>query len=112
MRAFLKAALISEGLADEVTEATSGFEALRILPRQSFGLVCVDINMPDIHGFEVIRIMRASAPHKATPVIVISSEAAPRDRERGAQLGASAWLPKPFQPADLARVVRSVMPGT
>lgn len=96
MRAFVRAALEDAGAAGEVLEAKSGFEALRLLPRERFDAAIVDINMPDIHGLEVIRFMRATEAHKQTPLLVISSEASPRDREKGLALGASEWLTKPF----------------
>ncbi|MBZ0116575.1 MAG: response regulator [Sandaracinaceae bacterium] len=96
MRAFVRAALEESGVAREVVEAASGFEALRILPRERFELAIVDINMPDVNGLELIRFMRGSEAHKKTPLIIISSEASARDRERGMALGANAYLAKPF----------------
>ncbi len=111
MRSFLRAAFLSQELAVEILEANSGFEALRMLPKTKFDLLCVDINMPDIHGFELLKILRSS-PHKDIPVLVVSSEVAPRDRERGTQLGAAAWLAKPFTPADLRQIVQSMFEAT
>ena len=108
MRAFVRAALETQSLAREVIEAASGFEALRLLPRERFDLAFVDINMPDIHGLEVIKLMRASPIHRLVPLIVISSEASQRDRERGLALGADTWLAKPFTPEQLADEVRRV----
>ena len=66
MRAFVRAALEEGGL--EVTEAGNGFEALRLLPRERYDLVVTDINMPDIHGLELIAFMRKSDVHETTPV--------------------------------------------
>jgi two-component system chemotaxis response regulator CheY len=109
MRAFLRAALEAEGLTDEIIEAKSGFEALRILPRERFDFAFVDINMPDIHGLEVIRLMRASEAHTKTPILVVSSEASPRDLERGMSLGADGWLKKPFTPEGLVAAIRDVL---
>ena len=100
MRTFVRAALEEGGLAD-VTEASNGFEALRLLPREEFDLVVTDINMPDIHGLELISFMRKSNNHKTTPVIIVSTEGAQRDRDRGLALGANAYLTKPFEPEEL-----------
>jgi len=108
MRAFVRATLESSKLAKSVVEAASGFEALRVLPRTTFDLALVDINMPDIHGLEVIKLIRASPQHRSVPVIVISSEASPRDRERGLALGADTWLAKPFTPEQLVETVKKV----
>ncbi len=109
MRAFVRATLESHAVAKQIVEAASGFEALRLLPRERFDLALVDINMPDIHGLEVIKLIRASAQHRTVPVIVISSEASPRDRERGLALGADTWLAKPFTPEQLVDTVRRVL---
>jgi len=107
MRAFVRAALEEGGL--EVTEAGNGFEALRLLPRERYDLVVTDINMPDIHGLELISFMRKSEVHRTTPVIIVSTEGADRDRDRGIALGANAYLTKPFDPEALRAAARSVL---
>jgi two-component system chemotaxis response regulator CheY len=101
MRAFVRSALESdhEALASiEVVEASSGFDALRLLPRGPYDLVISDINMPDINGLELVRFIRASEQHRATRVVLISTQASEKDRERGLSLGANAYLSKPFTP--------------
>jgi two-component system chemotaxis response regulator CheY len=110
MRAFVRAALEDGGL--EVTEAANGFEALRLLPREHYDLVVTDINMPDIHGLELISFMRKSDVHRATPVIIVSTEGAQRDRERGIALGANAYLTKPFDPEALRATARRLLDET
>lgn len=104
MRAYVRAALEGERPA-EVSEATSGFEALRLLPRQKFDVVIVDINMPNINGLELISFMRKSETHRTTPLLIISTEASPRDRERALSLGANAYLAKPFTSEQLLQAV-------
>lgn len=105
MRAFVRAALEEGGIVDSVVEASSGFEALRVLPREAFELAIVDVNMPDVNGLELIRFMRSSDKHAATPLLIISSEASARDRERGLSLGANAYLAKPFTADALTEAV-------
>lgn len=95
MRAYVRATLEDQWNA-QVEEATSGFEALRILPREQFDVVVVDINMPNINGLELISFMRRSETHKHTPLLIISTEASKRDREKAFSLGANAYLAKPF----------------
>lgn len=110
MRAFVMAALESDGF--EVTAAKSGFEALKILPGASFHLIVTDVNMPDINGLELVRYVRNSAVHKATPLIIISTDGRERDRDRGMHLGASAYLVKPFPSETLVEMAKKVMePG-
>ncbi len=99
MRSFVRNALesdarVSAGL--DVVEASSGFEALRLLPRGPYDLVITDINMPDINGLELLSFIRKSELHKHTPVLVISTQSSERDRVRGLTLGANGYLTKPF----------------
>ena len=106
-RAYVRAAL--EEMADmQVTEAASGFDALRILPRERFDLLLVDINMPNINGLELISFIRRSETHRDTPLLIISTEASERDRARAFALGANAYLAKPFTAEALEQAVRSV----
>ncbi len=109
MRAFVRAALEDDGA--EVLEAGNGFEALRILPRDDFSLVIVDVNMPDINGLELISFMRNSERHRVTPLLIISTEAAQADREKGLSLGANGFLAKPFSVEALKRTVGEVTGG-
>jgi len=106
MRAFVRASL-EEAEGAEVCEAANGFEALRLLPRGRYDVVVVDINMPDVNGLELISFMRSADAHRDTPVVLISTEASAKDRERGLALGANTFLQKPFGPDDLVGAVRS-----
>ena len=106
-RAFVRAVLESPDFstrngACEVVEASSGFEALRLLPRGPYDLIVTDINMADINGLELVRFIRASAHHRSTPLLIISSLRGEHDVERGLALGANAYLPKPFTPEQLS----------
>ncbi len=104
MRAYVRATLESEGTV-EVVEAASGLEALRMLPRGPYCVVVTDINMPDLSGLELISFIRKSQ-HRATPIIIISTEGRETDRERAMALGANAYLTKPFKPEVLLDIVR------
>jgi len=85
----------------EVTEAQSGFDAMRLLPRSRYDLVITDINMPDVNGLELIRFIRKSEQHRTTPLVIISTQATARDIQRGRSLGADAYVSKPFSPEEL-----------
>jgi two-component system chemotaxis response regulator CheY len=91
----------------EVVCAGSGFDALKLLPRFRFDLIITDINMPDINGLELIQFIRSNEHHRATPILLISTQASDRDRERGLALGANAYVSKPFTPEDLRSKVKA-----
>ena len=101
VRAFVRAILEDAAFAAtvggcEVVEATSGFDAMRLLPRANYNLIITDINMADINGLELIHFIRKSEHHRSTPLVIISTQNTERDIERGLALGANAYLPKPF----------------
>ena len=104
MRSFI-ASTVEEIEGVTVTDAESGFQALKELPRGNFDLIITDINMPDINGLELIRFIRENEKYKETPLIIVSTESSQRDRERGLALGANAYLVKPFTPAALKEAV-------
>jgi two-component system chemotaxis response regulator CheY len=95
--------------AVKVDGAASGFEALRLLPRQHYDLIVTDINMPDIHGLELISFVRSDARHAHTPLVIVSTESSEEDRRRGLALGANAYLVKPFEAPELLRVVADLL---
>ncbi|MBI2895267.1 MAG: response regulator [Deltaproteobacteria bacterium] len=110
MRAFVRASLEPIESCD-VALAENGFEALRVLPRRRYDLIVTDINMPDINGLELIRFVRQSESHRDVPIVIISTDASPRDRERAIALGATDYLVKPFSADDLRAVVEKRLLG-
>ncbi len=111
MRSFVAAALEAEG-EYEITSAPSGFDALKVLPRQRFDLIITDINMPDINGLELIRFLKESPQYRDTPLFIISTDGRERDRQKGLQLGANEYLVKPFPPEELVRLCKKYLSET
>lgn len=113
MRSYVRGAL-SSAFTCELVDAVSGFEALRLLPRERFDLVITDINMPDINGLELVRFIRSSSKHSDVPVLIISTQASERDRRKLRDVGASGFLAKPFEPQELVSNVRELveLPGS
>ncbi len=93
----------------KVDEAENGFEALRLLPRQRYDLILTDINMPDINGLELVSFVKSGDATRDIPLVIVSTEGSERDRERGLELGADAYLVKPFEPAELERIVLDLL---
>ena len=78
---------------------------------EKFDLAIVDVNMPKMDGFSLVRSLRGSAPAVATlPVLVITTEAGQQDREDARSAGANFYLVKPVSEDDLVRHV-SVLTG-
>jgi len=108
-RALLSAAveMVAEqlGRAPEVTAVGSGFEALRLLPANPLDLVVTDINMPDVHGLELISFVRSHPLHESTPVLVVTTQGAQRDRDKAMALGANSYCVKPVELASLTEAL-------
>src|SRR6516225_11512319 len=106
-RSFIRSAIESSGTLGscDIAEASSGFDALRLLPRGPYDLVITDINMPDINGLELVKFVRESEHHKEVPLLIISTQSSEKDRDRGLALGADGFLAKPFKPEELREAV-------
>lgn len=90
----------------EVIETSSGFEALKMLPRNKIDLIITDINMPDINGLELLSFVKQNPAYQQIPLIIVTSESGSRDQEKGLALGADEYLVKPVDPDVLQGVVR------
>ncbi len=109
MRALLASALEQLEGPVKVVEADSGFEALRLLPREPFELIVTDINMPDINGLELVSFVKKNQVYRSIPLVIVSTEGSERDRAKGLELGADAYLVKPFEPEALVEVARDLL---
>jgi len=108
VRAFVRASLEDADFA-RVQEAETGFEALRLLASNTFDVVIVDINMPDINGLELLAFMNKSPRQQGAQKILISTQVDGPDAKRGAELGADAFLKKPFEVDELRDLIRRLL---
>jgi two-component system response regulator CpxR len=93
-----------EGFAvDRAADATDGIG--RALS-ESYALVMLDVMMPDLSGFDVLRRIRAGS---RTPVLMLTARGDTHDRVRGLELGADDYLPKPYDPSELAARIRAIL---
>lgn len=107
-RALIRA-VIDEFGEFETVEASSGFEALKMLPQQEYDLIITDINMPDINGLELINFVRNNARYKQIPIIIVSTERSEEDKKRGLALGATAYVTKPFKSVELQEIIKKTL---
>jgi two-component system OmpR family response regulator len=91
----------------QTIRARHGMEALHILREQSVDLVILDVNMPNVDGFEVLRRLRESGD--ATPVIILTARQDRDDTKRGFELGADDFVRKPFGLEELTLRVAAVL---
>jgi chemosensory pili system protein ChpA (sensor histidine kinase/response regulator) len=97
-------------LGAEVTLAVDGQEALEILGRHPFDMVFTDLEMPRMHGYELIQAISASATLRHLPVVVVTSRSGQKHRDEAHALGARDYLTKPFDRKGLAEALRKWAP--
>jgi CheY-like chemotaxis protein len=100
--------LALEGGGYSVLPTRSGPEALRTLEQSRPDLILLDINMPDMDGWQVLRMLKVDERVSSIPVAMFSIKMEVRDRLHGLQEGAFDYITKPFSPEDLLRRVRRI----
>ncbi|MGE0869967.1 MAG: Hpt domain-containing protein [Kofleriaceae bacterium] len=90
----------------DVTTAVDGQDALEQLRVNTFDLVFTDLEMPRLHGFELIREMRFVPAYQNIPVVVVSSRSGAKHIEHAISMGASEYLTKPFTAEGLAQAIK------
>jgi two-component system, chemotaxis family, chemotaxis protein CheY len=91
------------------THASSGLEAIERLSLQPADLVFLDLNMPDIGGFEVLEFVRGHERLREVPIIVVTTRGDEASRERALAAGASRFMTKPFTPDAILAEARSLL---
>ena len=90
-------------------QAGSGLEAIERLALVPVDLVVLDLNMPDVHGLEVLRFVRTHERFRAVPVVVLTTRGDEESREAALREGATRYLTKPFQPSTFAPEIRALL---
>jgi two-component system KDP operon response regulator KdpE len=104
MVGFIRLNLEQDGF--EVIEAYNGTEALNRLRDSLPDLILLDVMMPDIDGFEVLRMIREISQ---VPVIMLTAKGEEDDKVKGLELGADDYVTKPFSPRELVSRVKAVL---
>jgi len=104
MVGFIRLNLDQDGF--EVIEASNGNEALERLRDSLPDLILLDVMMPDIDGFEVLRMIREISQ---VPVIMLTAKGEEDDKVKGLELGADDYVTKPFSPRELVSRVKAVL---
>src|SRR5690349_12120380 len=93
------------------SEAASGLEAIEQLTLGPVALMVLDLNMPDMHGLEVLNFVRRHPIYRALPVIVLTTRGDEASRLAATEAGATSYMTKPFVPQALADRARTLMTG-
>lgn len=107
------ARMLSEYLAPEgidLTTASNGSQGLTLARSQEFDLIILDVMLPGLSGFDVLKQYRESGGK--TPVLMLTARGDDVDRIVGLEMGADDYLPKPFNPRELLARVKAVLRRT
>lgn len=96
-----------EGFSVEVTD--DGLAGVERALANTYAIIVLDVMLPDINGFEVLRRIRAKS---RTPVLMLTARGADVDRIVGLELGADDYLPKPFNPRELVARIQAILRRT
>ena len=92
-----------------VVEAVNGTEAIRKLKQEKIDMLITDINMPEIDGISLIKMVRDNPSYKFMPIIILTTGSQVEKKEEAKAAGATGWIVKPFRPDQLVAAVRKVM---
>jgi two-component system response regulator CpxR len=100
--------LAPEGLA--LTAVSTGTQGLRDAQRQDYDLIVLDVMLPGMSGFEVLRQLREGGSR--TPILMLTARGDDVDRIVGLEMGADDYLPKPFNPRELLARIKAILRRT
>lgn len=98
-----------QGIDCEILEAAEGTEAVRILHSRPIDLVVTDMNVPNLDGFELSRIIRETAEMADLPIILLSLDGSPEHKDKARKNGISLLMTKPFTPEQFYGLVMQVL---
>lgn len=107
IRLLCRVNLEAEGI--EVVEAAEGESGLELAKTELPDAILLDVMMPGLDGWNVAERLLADEDTKAIPIIFLTARADLRDRVRGLDVGGLDYVTKPFNPVDLATLVRDVV---
>jgi CheY-like chemotaxis protein len=102
---------VLDGIGFEILEAADGQEALRIARAEKPSVIILDIQMPLMDGYEVLKEIRRDHEMAATPVIALTASAMQGERERALNAGFTAYVTKPISIAALRAEVKRLAGG-
>jgi len=89
----------------KIVEAVDGVDALKKLQTEEVDMILTDINMPVMDGLKLITLVKQNPKFRELPIVIITTEGAQEDRDRGLALGADAYISKPIQSSHLLKVI-------
>jgi two-component system chemotaxis response regulator CheY len=93
----------------DFVEAANGLDAIEQVAIGPVALLILDLNMPDMHGVDVLKFLRRHPSSREVPVVVLTTRGDDASREAAIAAGATQYLTKPFVPENLLATVRGLL---
>ena len=93
----------------DVTTAADGAEAYEYAERNTYDIIMTDLEMPKMHGYELISALRSKAAFNHIPIVILTARSGEKHRRRGLELGANAFLNKPFDVDELLNTIDGLL---
>ncbi len=94
-----------------VSAVANGDTALRVLQQAKPGLLVLDVMLPGRNGYEILKVVRADSRLSNLPVVVLTAKGQEKDRQTALELGANAFITKPFSNQDLVEQINRLSAG-
>lgn len=93
----------------DVVLAENGLDAIEKLGMETVNIVLTDLNMPYMDGLEFVRAVRSDPAHEGLPIVMVTTEADPDEREKAMAVGATAYMVKPVTSEMVSDLIKNIM---
>jgi len=98
-----------ESLGYEIISAEDGITALEKARSEKPDLILLDVMLPKLDGYKVCRMLKFDEKYKDIPIIIITAKGEELNRRMGMDMGANAYITKPFKPEDLTSKIKELL---
>ena len=93
----------------EILAAYDGARGLEMAKKETPDLILLDLMLPKLDGYQVCRMLKFDAKYKKIPIIIFTARAQEKDKAIGKEVGADAYVTKPFEPEKLIETIEAVL---
>jgi DNA-binding response OmpR family regulator len=96
----------------DVLSALDGPSGLKLARSAAPGLIILDVMLPRMDGFTICRMLKFDENYKQIPILMLTAKAQQKDMKQGTEMGADAYMTKPFKGEELLAKIKELLPAT